>query len=402
MDFANLGVQKLCVMTDKNLVQMPGMAVILDSLHKNSIKYEVYDNVRIEPNEASFQDAIMFARRGQFDGFLAFGGGSVIDTCKAANLYSSKPDADFLDYVAVPVGKGLAITHKLQPLIAVPTTAGTGSETTPVAIFESELAKVKTGISGRPLRPLLALVDPQHTYSMPRRVVANTGFDVLCHALESFTALPYDERSPRPANPKDRPAFQGRNPISDVWARQALRIISMHFKRAVTHVDDHEARSAMHLAASFAGIGFGNAGVHLCHALAYAIAANAKTYKCAEYSADHPFVPHGLSVVLSAPAVFNFTYPICPERHLEAAELLGTDISRVKREDAGRVLADTVRRYMYDLGIDNGLTGVGLTGANIPALVSATLPQERITKLSPRQQTQEDLADLFEKSLTVY
>lgn len=402
MDLANAGVKKLCVITDKNVVSLPGTKTVLDSLHRSRINFEVYSDVRVEPTDKSFKEAIEFAKRGQFDLYLAFGGGSVIDTCKAANLYASKPEADFLDFVNTPIGKGEAIMHRLKPLVAIPTTAGTGSETTGVAIFDFEDLRAKTGISGRALRPTLGLVDPLHAASMPARVAANCGFDTLCHAVEAYTALPYNERMPRPANPKDRPAYQGRNPFSDVWAKETLRIVSRYFRRAVLHPDDTEARSAMHFAAAMAGMSLGNAGVHLCHGMSYAVAGSVKSYRCADYSADHPIIPHGLSVVLTAPAVFNFTHVMCPERHLEAAELLGADVASVNRDDAGRVLSDTVRRYMSDLSIDNGLKAVGYSTEDIPALVKATLPQERVTKLSPRPHTEEDLASLLEQSMTVY
>lgn len=402
MDFANLGVKKLCVMTDTNLTKLPAVKKAIESLNRSKISFEVYDKVRVEPTDKSFGDAIDFAKRGAFDSYLAIGGGSVMDTCKVSNLYASKPDAEFLDYVNAPIGKNLPIMHQLKPFIAVPTTSGTGSETTGIAVFDFEDLKFKTGIVGRPMRPSLGLIDPQHTLTMPERVVVNSGFDVLCHALESFTAIPYNERSPRPANPKDRPTYQGSNPISDIWARQALRILGTYFRRAVYNADDIEARSAMHLASSFAGMGFGNAGVHLCHGLSYAISGNVKTYVCKDYENHHPVVPHGLSVVLTAPAVFKYTYPLCPDRHLEAAQLLGTDTSRVRKEDAGLVLSDTVKQFMYDLKVDNGLKAIGLRSDDIGKLVKGTLPQERVTKLSPRPVVEEDLARLFEESMSVF
>ncbi|NXJ71242.1 HOT protein, partial [Rostratula benghalensis] len=402
MDLQNLGARRVCLMTDKNLSQLPPVNAVLNSLAKHGISFQMYDNVRVEPTDQSFLEAIDFAKKGEFDAYVAVGGGSVMDTCKAANLYASSPTSDFLDYVNAPLGKGKPVTVPLKPLIAVPTTAGTGSETTGVAIFDYKELKVKTGIASRAIKPTLGIIDPLHTLSMPERIVANSGFDVLCHTLESYTALPYNMRSPCPSNPINRPAYQGSNPISDVWALHALRIVAKYLKRAIRDPEDREARANMHLASAFAGIGFGNAGVHLCHGMSYPISGLVKSYKPKDYNVDHSLVPHGLSVVLTSPAVFAFTAQIHPERHLEAAEILGADIRAARIKDAGFILADALRKFLFDLNVDDGLAAIGYSTADIPALVKGTLPQERVTKLSPRPQTEEDLSALFEASMKLY
>lgn len=402
MDMRNLGATKVCLMADPNLVDLPPVKATLDSLHKHGIQFSMFSDISIEPTDASFQRAIDFARAGDFDAFLAVGGGSTMDTCKAANLYSCNREREFLDFVNAPIGKGMPIPSNLKPLVAVPTTAGTGSETTGVAIFDYLPLRAKTGIAHRALRPTLGIVDPLHSLHMPERVAAYSGFDVLCHALESYTAIPYNQRSPCPVNPIQRPAYQGSNPISDVWSLYALRIIRKYFKRAVFDQGDVEARSQMHLASVYAGIGFGNAGVHLCHGMSYPIAGQVKDFYAKDYPTHHPIIPHGLSVVMTSPAVFRFTSRMCPERHVEAVQALGGDTSNLKEADAGRALSDLLRKYMSDLKVDNGLSSLGYSSEDIPALVKGTLPQERVTKLSPRSHTEEDLAQLFEASMTVY
>ena len=170
--------------------------------------------------------------------------------------------------------------------------------------------------------------------------------------------MPFTGR-PRPERPALRPAYQGSNPISDVWSLQALRMVDRFLIRAVDDPGDDEARANMLLAAAYAGIGFGNAGVHLPHGMSYPVSGHVRDYRAPGYAADHPLVPHGISVILNAPAVFRFTAPAGPQRHLEAAAALGADVEGRRAEDAGEILADRITWFMQRLRVPNGLSALG-------------------------------------------
>ncbi|MCY3778588.1 MAG: iron-containing alcohol dehydrogenase [Candidatus Aminicenantes bacterium] len=400
MDLADLGARRVMVLADPNLVESPPVESALESLSRENVDFSLFDAVRVEPTDGSFQQAIDFATEGGFDAFVAVGGGSTMDTAKAANLYSTYP-ADFLEYVNHPIGRGTPVPGPLKPLIAIPTTAGTGSETTGVAIFDLHRMKAKTGIAHRRLRPTLGIIDPENTRTLPPIVAASTGLDVLSHALESFTAIPFGQR-PLPPRPVERPAYQGSNPISDIWARQSLDIVFRYLVRAVEDPEDDEARSQMLLAAAYAGIGFGNAGVHLPHGMSYPVSGMVKSFRPEGYGAGHPMVPHGMSVILNAPAVFRFTAPACPERHLEAAGILGARTSGARKADAGEILADQIIRMMRRLKMPSGLAEIGYDSGDIPGLVQGTLPQHRVTKLSPRPAGEEELARMYEDAMAYW
>lgn len=401
MDLADLGAHNVLVITDPVLAALSPVQNVRESVGRQGLAYRLYDQVRVEPTDTSLLHAIAFAGESSFDAIVAVGGGSVIDTAKAVNLYTTYPPADFLDYVNPPIGKGLPVPGPLKPLIAVPTTAGTGSETTGVAIFDLTRLHAKTGIANRRLKPTLGLLDPENTRTMPPQVAASSGLDILSHAIESYTAMPFSDR-PRPERPLLRPAYQGSNPISDIWSLQALRMVAQFLVRAVEDPDDDEARSNMLLAAAYAGVGFGNAGVHLPHGMSYPVSGRVKSYRAPGYPADHPMVPHGFSVILNAPAVFRYTAQACPDRHLAAAEALGVDISRSRREDAGTILADRITWFMQRLKTPNGLREIGYSSEDIPALVEGTMPQHRVTKLSPRPAGPDELARLFEDAMIAW
>ena len=392
-DMAQLGAKRVMVVTDARVAKLEPVAVTLAALAEAGIDAVLYDRVRVEPTDVSFADAIAFAVDGQFDGYVAVGGGSSIDTAKVANLFATYP-ADLLTYVNPPIGLGKPVPGPVKPLIAIPTTAGTGSETTGVAIFDLTAMHAKTGIAHRALKPDLGILDPDNTRSMPRMVAASSGLDVLSHALESLTAIPFDQR-PAADSPAKRPAYQGANPISDIWSAQAIRMVAANIVAASTDPDDDHARGQMLLASAYAGIGFGNAGVHLPHGMSYPVSGLVRDFVPDGYPDDHPIIPHGMSVILNAPAVFRFTAAVNPERHLYGAESMGVDISDVGEEDAGEVLAAAIIDVMKQVGVPNGLAAIGFGPDDVDKLVEGTLPQHRVTKLSPRPADADDLRAMF-------
>jgi hydroxyacid-oxoacid transhydrogenase len=399
-DLKELGASRVMVVTDRRLEKLPPVATVLESLKREGIEAVVFAETRIEPTDGSLKEAIRFAREGRFDGFIGVGGGSSMDTAKAANLYSTYP-AEFLSYVNAPIGEGKAVPGPLKPMVGIPTTAGTGSETTGVIVFDLVEMHAKTGIAHRHIRPNLGIVDPENTRTLPRMAAACTGFDVLVHALESYTNLPFDRRE-APADPGDRPAYQGSNPISDVWAAKAIELVSPSILRVVEDPDDAGARSRMIIAATFAGIGFGNAGLHLPHGMSYPVSGMVRDYVPEGYPPGKPIIPHGMAVVLNAPAALRFTGPARPRRHLEAARLMGVRIEGAEEEQAGEILASAVIELMKKAGMPNGLSAVGYSEKDVDELVEGTLPQHRVTKLCPRPFSPADLRQMFLDSLTLW
>lgn len=394
---AALGMTRVALFSDATVARLPIFDAARRSLADAGLDVVVYTDSEVEPTDESFAAATAFAIDAQPDGYVSVGGGSVIDTAKAANLYASHP-ADFLAYVNPPVGKGLPVPGALRPHIACPTTSGTGSEVTGIAIFDLLSMKAKTGIASPALRPTEALVDPDATDSLPAEVVACSGLDVLSHALESFTARPFVRR-PVPQRPTARPMSQGANPWSDLGCRETMRLLGEYLVRAVRDPADREAREQTMWAATLAGIAFGNAGVHIPHAMAYAVAGQVRGFHAAGYPGDEPLVPHGMAVILNAPSVFRRTAVTGPGRHLEAARLLGADVGDATPDDAGEVLGDQLISIMGAVRIPSGLAAVGYTEADCATLADGAWPQQRLLQNAPLDCDKELLATMFDGAL---
>src|SRR4051794_23910720 len=373
-DLSRYGVQRVLVVTDAGLAATGIPQRVADQMSQFGIEARVYDGVHVEPTDVSLVAAIEEARAsGPWDAFVAVGGGSSIDTAKAINLLTTNP-GELLDYVNVPVGKGEDPSQPLKPLVAVPTTTGTGSESTTICVMDVLALKVKTGISHARLRPTLAVIDPDLTFTQPAGVTAASGMDILCHALESYTARWYTTYEHK--SPEQRVPYCGANPISDMWSEKALSLLAGSFRTAVRHGDDARARADMATAATFAGMGFGNAGVHIPHPNAYPIAGQVKAFPPKDSPAAEPMVPHGMSVALTAPEAFRFTFEASPERHLRAARLLAPDADTPA--DPAELLPAALTALMRDIDIPNGVAAVGFDEGDIPDLVAGTMKQQRL------------------------
>jgi hydroxyacid-oxoacid transhydrogenase len=389
-ELERLGVRRAMLVSDPGVVAAGITDRVRQAIEASGISVEVWSSARVEPTADSFAEAAAFAVDGGFDGFVGLGGGSSIDTAKVSDLISTH-GGEIMEYVNPPVGEGRKPPSPLKPLLAIPTTCGSGAEATTVAILDIPEQKVKTGISHRYLRPDQAIVDPSLTESLPAEVVASCGLDVICHAAESYIAKPFSSRD-APSSPGDRPPYQGATPISDIWSAKALEYGGRHLRDAVA--GDVEARGWMMLAASLAGIGFGAAGVHIPHACAYPIAGLKHEYTPAGYPDDHPFIPHGQSVIVTAPAAFRFTYEADPERHERVASLLSGEAA--SGVDA---LPDALTQLMRDVGAPMGITELGYEEDDISALVEGALKQQRLLVISPREAGPNELAAILRASL---
>ena len=395
-DLAGFGVRRVLVVTDPGVNALGAPQRIADALSRYDIEAEVFDGVHVEPTDDSMTKAVEYARaQGDWDGFVAVGGGSAIDTAKAINLLTSHP-GELMDYINKPIGNAKTPPGQLKPLIAVPTTAGTGSESTAMCVLDILSMKVKTGISHWRLRPTLAVVDPLLTMTLPPEVTAASGMDIVCHAVESYTARWYATFDRK--QPEERVTYCGSNPVSDLWCEKAMSLIARSFRNAVHRgADDVEARGEMMLAATFAGMGFGNSGVHIPHANAYPIAGMVKDYRPAGYPQDEPMVPHGQSVSLTAPEAFRFSFDSAPERHLRAAALMDPDAE--KHNEPGEQLPSVLVALMRDIGIPNGIGGVGYTEDDVPDLVPGTMKQQRLLAPCPKTPTEDDIAGILTRSV---
>jgi hydroxyacid-oxoacid transhydrogenase len=391
------GVRRALIVTDPGVSAIGAPQRIADALRRYDIESEIFDGVHVEPTDDSMNKAVEYARaQGEWDGFIAVGGGSAIDTAKAINLLTSHP-GELMDYINKPIGQAKTPPGALKPLIAIPTTAGTGSESTAMCILDILSMKVKTGISHWRLRPTLAVIDPLLTMSLPAEVTAASGMDIVCHAVESYTAKYYTQFDPK--QPEERVTYCGSNPVSDLWCEKAMGLIATSFRKSV-HEGSLEHRSNMLMAATFAGMGFGNAGVHIPHANAYPIAGQVKEFHPEGYPKDEPMVPHGMAVSLTAPEAFRFTFEAAPERHVRAAELL--DPAADRPDDLRNFLPDVLSHLMRDISIPNGIGAVGYDEGDVDSLVEGTLKQQRLLSIAPREASEEDLAGILRRSLALW
>ena len=393
-DLSLTGARRVLVVTDPGIAATGTPQRVADQMATFGIEALVYDQVHVEPTDASFQHAIDHARAaGPFDAYVAVGGGSSIDTAKGINLLTTTP-GELMDYVNVPVGQGRAPSQPLHPLVAVPTTTGTGAESTTICVLDVLEQQVKTGISHAALRPTMAVVDPRLTLTQPAGVTASAGMDILCHALESWTARPYTTYERK--TPEERVPYCGANPVSDMWSSRAMQLLATSFRRAVHHGDDEQARTDMALASTFAGMGFGNAGVHIPHANAYPIAGRVKDFHPEGYPREEPMVPHGMSVSLTAPEAFRFTFDTNPQRHVEAARML--DPQAEMTDDPADLLPTVLARLMRDIGIPDWLAAVGYDESDVDHLVGGTMKQQRLLAAAPKDVTEDDVAAIFRGS----
>lgn len=392
------GMTRIALFTDPFLQDGPYVAIVQQSLREAGLEFEIFSEIRIEADDSSVENGARFIAEGDFNAMVSVGGGSVMDTAKAAMVYGLYPTDDFLDYFPPPLGAGKPIPGALLPHLACPTTSGTGSECTSLSVIRINDLNTKFVLGNPLLLPDEALVDPACCDSLPGNIVASTGFDLLSHAIECYTSKAYT-RWAKVDDPLQRPYVQGANPWSDLAATRALELAGEFLERGVNDAGDSEARDQLMWGATLAGMAFGNSGTHLPHALSYGVTHLMQDITTADYSVASPFIPHGISVIASAPAIFRYTAAGAPERHLEAANSLGANAWDAGPDEAGEVVAGRIIELMKKTGMPNGLGDLGFSEADVKPLAASSVRQIRPIANAPRETNLQDIENIYAAAL---
>jgi len=397
---ARTGAANIVLFTDPHLQDGAIVAKAQASLRAAGITFRVYSDIDVEPSDETVDRAARFLDDAPYDGVVSIGGGSVIDTAKAA-LAVSEHKIPVIRFFAPPIGEGVPIAGPVKTHIACPTTSGTGSECTSVTVLRVRSLGAKFVVASPYLLPDVALVDPACCDSLPANVVASTGFDALCHALECYTAKAYTQHDVV-TDVNARQFLQGANPWSEMAAREAMSLVSTNIQRAVADSSDFQARDQMSWAATLAGMAFGNSGTHLPHAMSYGVTHLMNNITTVGYPQTSPFIPHGISVAVSAPAIFDYQAQATPERHLEAALLIDADTTGATQDDAGEVIKNRFIELMRACKIPNGLSGVGFGADDVKALAESSIRQHRAIANAPRDSNLVDLENIYSAAISYW
>jgi len=395
-----LGMSKVALFTDPHLLDSRIVSTATNSLSDAGCQLTVFSDIRIEPCDQTVGRAADFLNSGSFDGMISIGGGSVIDTAKAA-MAEHVTGRPIIDFFAPPIGAGFALPGPVLPHIACPTTSGTGSESTSISVIRVMEHNTKFVVASPYLLPDEALVDPACCDSLGPTVVASSGFDLLCHALECYTAKSYTKYD-CVDDINSRQYLQGANPFSEMIAKEALALVSANLEKGVADKNNHEARDQLSWAATLAGIAFGNSGTHLPHAMSYGVTHLMNDITTEDYPVPSPFIPHGISVAISAPSIFRYTSEATPERHLDAAGYLDADRKGATPDDAGEVLSGRLIELMRACKLPNGLSGVGFAASDVKRLAESSIRQGRAIANAPRESNLTDLENMYSGALNYW
>ena len=358
---AGRGCRKVAFVTDEMILKLGLAQAALDGLKAAGVDVWIFSGVVADPPEAMILGAVEQARAEGIDGVVSVGGGSSLDTAKliAILLGTDQP-------IGAIYGVGL-VTGERLPLVLAPTTAGTGSEVTPISIVTTGTNE-KKGVVSPQLLPDWAILDPELTVGLPAHVTAATGIDAMVHAIEAYTSR------------------HKKNPVSDCLAREALRLLGGAIRRACHEPGDRDARGDMLLGSMLAGMAFANAPVAAVHALAYPLG-------------GHFHVPHGLSNALVLPHVLDYNMPEAEAAYAELGLILFPELAGRPPAARAQGLVEGLKALGPDLGMQTRLTEVGVSHNHLPMLAEDAMKQTRLLVNNPREMTYEAALSIYQQAL---